>query len=149
MWETICDAQAGFCTLTSNSKFLSKFFRAPFWNFRPESPPPHWNLGRSWALWVFDSRVPPSRKLKFRQILALWVFGSRIPPPPLNEGDRMWRLISVSPVDTISFYWGLQMLISRICKVFPLHITLCLQRTVTRIESISSALRCSILRPKM
>ena len=22
MWETICDAQAGFCTLTSNSTFL-------------------------------------------------------------------------------------------------------------------------------
>ena len=41
MWETICDAQAGLCTVTSNSKICVQILqRAPLWNFRPEGPPP-------------------------------------------------------------------------------------------------------------
>ena len=34
MWGTVCDAQAGFCTHSSNSKFLSKF--------QTRTPPPQW-----------------------------------------------------------------------------------------------------------
>ena len=41
MLETICDAQAGFCTLASNRKICVQILqRAPLWNFRPESPHP-------------------------------------------------------------------------------------------------------------
>ena len=89
MWETICDAQAGFCTLTSNSNFLSKFSREPLSGISdqrvpiptPSPTPENWNLGRSWH---FQYLTPEY-------------------PPPRNQGYRMWRLISVSPVDTISF----------------------------------------------
>ena len=40
MWETICDAQAGFCTLTSNSKFVSKFSREPLSGIADQRAPP-------------------------------------------------------------------------------------------------------------
>ena len=41
VWETICDAQAGLCTATSNSKICVQILqRAPLGNFRPESSPP-------------------------------------------------------------------------------------------------------------
>ena len=67
MWETICDAQAGLCTVTTNSKICVHILqRAPLWNFRSESPPPPkktWNLGRSWHFEYFQfwlqSTPPP------------------------------------------------------------------------------------------
>ena len=66
MWETICDAQAGFCTLTSTSKFVSKFSREPLSGIADQrAPPPPW-------------------KLKFGQILALWVFLVLTPEYPLS-----------------------------------------------------------------
>ena len=40
MWETICDAQAGFCTLTSNSKFVPKFSRKPLSGISDKRAPP-------------------------------------------------------------------------------------------------------------
>ena len=40
MWETICDAQAGFCTHSSNSKFLSKFSRKPLSGISDQKAPP-------------------------------------------------------------------------------------------------------------
>ena len=99
MWETICDAQAGFCV---NSKFLSKFSRAPVSGISDQStpPPPHenWNLGRSWhfeylQFWLPEF-PPPLWKLKFRQILALWVFSvltSRVPPTSPSENWNLGR----------------------------------------------------------
>ena len=72
MWETICDAQAGFCTY---SKFLSKFARAP-----PSG--------------ISDQSTPPPHQLKFRQILAIWVFSvvtPEYPPPPPRP--RIWEIV--------------------------------------------------------
>ena len=40
MWETICDAQAGFCTHSSNSKFVSKFSRKPLCGISDQKAPP-------------------------------------------------------------------------------------------------------------
>ena len=49
---------------------------------------------------------PTPRKWKFGQILTLWIWvGLGCPPPPTPTGfygARMWRLISVFPMDTIS-----------------------------------------------
>ena len=40
--------------------------------------------------------------------LGLGWTGPHLPPPPDFQGARMWRLISVSPVDTIWFkLWNL------------------------------------------
>ena len=47
MWETICDAQAGFCT---HSKFVSKLSREPLSGISDQRAPPlpeNLNLGRS------------------------------------------------------------------------------------------------------
>ena len=63
------------------------------------------NLGRSWHF-EFESGVhPPSKN---DNLGRSWDFGFELvwstPPPPLKfQGVRMWRLISVSPVDTIAF----------------------------------------------
>ena len=89
MWETICDAQAGFCTHSSNSKFVSKIPRLPPLSEQRAPPPPeNWNLGRSWhfEFWLGRIPAPPPRKLKFKQILALWVF--RECPPSGGLGIR-------------------------------------------------------------
>ena len=73
MWETICDAQAGFCT---HSKFLTKFSRTP-------------------CSGIWFQNTPPPWKVKFRQILALWVVDFRIPPPPaplqIENLGRSWH----------------------------------------------------------
>ena len=95
MWETICDAQAGFWL---NSKFWFKILRVPHsQNRAPPSPSPspeNWNLGRSWQFefWLWLGRVPypppPSpRKLKF-STLSIFSFGHPTPPPP----PKHWNL---------------------------------------------------------
>ena len=88
MWETICDAQAGFCTLSSNSKFVSKFSREPLSGISDQRapPPPKWNSGRSCHFEYFQ----------------FWLQSTPLQEAQ-NLGDRMRRLISVSPVDTFSF----------------------------------------------
>ena len=84
MWETICDAQAGFCTVSSNSKFFSKFSRAPLWNFRPESPPSPKNF-RFEMTKVYSREAPPQMK-NFR--FEMTKVYSREPPP--NEKLQIW-----------------------------------------------------------
>ena len=69
MWETICDAQAGFWL---NSKFLSKFSRKPLSG-------------------ISDQKAPPFRKSSDLR----WPKFTPEYPPPISEnaGYRMWRLI--------------------------------------------------------
>ena len=65
-----------------------------------QNTPKIWNLDRTWDLSFDYPRIHPTQptpwKLKFGQDLGLWVLTT--PEYPL----RMWRLISVSPVGTIS-----------------------------------------------
>ena len=73
MWETICDAKASrkwqgrICAQMGQNTL--------FWNLVQDTPPPNWNLGRSWhfEFWLDTISPPPPRKFKFRQILAIWV----------------------------------------------------------------------------
>ena len=85
MWETICDAQAGFCTLSSNSKICVQILqKAPFWNFRSESPPPQWKT--SDLRWPkFTPEYPPNEKLQIWDDQSLL----RNTPPP-NEKLQIW-----------------------------------------------------------
>ena len=102
------------------------------WTITPPPPPPeNSDLDRSWHFELSWSGPPtphpsiphpPSWKCRFGQIWALWlelVWSTPPPPPPkiqiwtdlgtLPKFDigprRMWRLISVSPADTISFFY--------------------------------------------
>ena len=90
MWETICDAQAGFCTHSSNSKFLSKFSRKPIVEFQTRKPPPppeNEKVQISDDQSLLQNTPPP--KLKFSHFLALWVFSVLAPYPPSPEN---WNL---------------------------------------------------------
>ena len=94
MWQTICYAVASW----SGWKFGSKIPVYPFLGFGPEytlpldSPhhPRNENLARTWhfGIWLPQNTPPPSRKFKFRQILALrdiWVLITpEYPPSPKN-----------------------------------------------------------------
>ena len=79
MWETICDAQAGFWL---NSKFLSKFSRKPLSEISDQkAPPPHSDL----RLPKFTLQYPPiSENFRF-EITKVY---SGIPPPPISENFR-------------------------------------------------------------
>ena len=58
---------------------------------------------RHFEFWL-PQFTPHPPKLKFGQDLVLWVLTTPVYlPPPEFQGARMWRLISVSPVDTFSF----------------------------------------------
>ena len=61
------------------------------------------NVGLSWS-----GKPPhPPRKCRFGQIVALWVWVRLGPPPPLLPtyvGAGVWRLIALSPKDTVSFF---------------------------------------------
>ena len=113
MWETTCDAQAGLCTHSSNSKICVQILqKAPFWNFRPESPlPPKWKTSDlRWPKFTLEypphmrnfrfeitkvySRIPPPPPMKNFRFEMTEVY-SGIPPPAWNLGDRMWRLICI------------------------------------------------------
>ena len=97
MWETICDAQAGFWL---NSKFLSKFSRKPLSgisdqkapppileNFRIEMtkvyskipPPPNFGKLQIWddQSWLRNTPLPFSEKFRFEMTKVY----SRIPSP--------------------------------------------------------------------
>ena len=94
----------------------------------PPPRPPNWNLGISWHLMTFQfwpvENTPPPWKLKFRHFLAFDDFSiltsGEYPPPPKKNWNLgrsrdfktfqfwpvvppggMWRLISVSPADTV------------------------------------------------
>ena len=106
IWETICDALHIPVARIFGSKFLECLHSsiAGMLVWTPPSP-------------------PPPLKCRFRQILALWVelvwtttTPYPLPPPQMQiwtdlgtlgwvgREARMWRLITVSPVDTISFH---------------------------------------------
>ena len=70
VWETICDAQAGFWL---NSKFLSKFSRKPLSGISDQkAPPPH---------------SPISENFRFEMTKVY----SGIPPPPFQKtSDLRW-----------------------------------------------------------
>ena len=87
MWETICDAQPGFCTHSSNSKFLSKFSRSPFLEFQTRKPPPNWKT--SDLRWPkFTLEYPPQTEK-----LQIWDDQSLLqntPPPNWKTSDLRW-----------------------------------------------------------
>ena len=70
MWETICYAQAGLCTVTTHGKICVQIlWRAPLWSFSS------------------DSRVPPPMK-NFR--FEMTKVYSGIPPPQWKTSDLRW-----------------------------------------------------------
>ena len=70
MWETICDAQAGFCTVDLKQYIFAQILqKAPFWNFRPESPPPPWKTSHlRWPKFTPEYPNPPPKNEK----LQIW-----------------------------------------------------------------------------
>ena len=93
-------------------KFLTKFSEHPcsgiwFQNTPPPPPPTKFKTLIFFPESKSDLTQNPPPPLKFRQILALWVFTFQNnpppPPPPVCGSWSMWRLIAVSPKDTISF----------------------------------------------
>ena len=73
----------------------------------PPPPPENENLGRSWhfefeLVWRVPPPHPPKMKI-WADLGTLSLSWSGEYPHPLFHGARMWRLIAVSPVDTISF----------------------------------------------
>ena len=108
MWETICDAQAGFWL---NSKFLSKFSRKPLSGISDQKAPPPFRKSSDLRWPKFTPEYPPiSEKFRFEMTkvysgipphfgkVQVWDDQSLLqntPPPPISEnaGYRMWRLI--------------------------------------------------------
>ena len=93
MWETICDAQAGFCV---NSKFLSKFSRAPLSGISDQStPPPQWRLQISVdQVWIRVPPPPPHEDFRF-ELTKVQIRVPPTPPPVPGRSFSMWRLIFI------------------------------------------------------
>ena len=74
--------------------------------YPPPPPPPIENLGRSWHF-EFELVWSMPHPFENENLGRSWHFEFELvrstPPPPEFQGACMWRLISVSPVDTISF----------------------------------------------
>ena len=104
MWETICDAQAGFWL---NSKFLSKFSRKPLSEISDQKSPPNekiqiwddqsllWNtppkwktLDLRWPKFTLEYPLPPSSPKMKNFIFEMTKVYSGIPPP--NEKLQIW-----------------------------------------------------------
>ena len=84
MWETICDAQAGFWL---NSKFLSKFSGKPLSRISDRKAPPISENFRFEMTKVY-SRIPPLRKLQIWDDQSLL---QNTPPPPFwKTSDLGW-----------------------------------------------------------
>ena len=86
MWETICDAQAGFWL---NSKFLSKFSRKPLSEISDQKSPPQWK-NSDWDDQSLLWNTPPQMK-NFR--FEMTKVYSGIPPSPFfpkNEKLHIW-----------------------------------------------------------
>ena len=85
MWETICNAQAGFCTHSSNSKFLSKFSRKPLSGISDQkAPPPNEKLQ------ILDDQsllrnTPPNEKLQ------IWDYQNLLRNTSSPIGLQSWR----------------------------------------------------------
>ena len=112
MWETICDAQAGFWL---NSKFLSKFSRKPLsgisdqkaplpppneklqiwddqsllWNTPPKTPKwKTWDL--RWPKFTLEYPTPPPQNPKMKNFrFEMTKVYSRIPHPPKPQNEKL------------------------------------------------------------
>ena len=124
VWETICDARASqasrifgsfcqeypileYCHLLPSPQMKSwpelgtLHFDYP--GIPPFPSPQKWKVGQNLALWVLttqDNPPPPNEKLA-----RTWHFEFWLPknPPRKSCSWSVWRLITVSPKDTISF----------------------------------------------
>ena len=88
MWETICDAQAGFWL---NSKFLSKFSRKPLSGISDQKapPPPHFGKLQIWDDQSLLRNTPPPILENFQ----IWDDQSLLwntPPPFQKPSDLRW-----------------------------------------------------------
>ena len=83
MWETICDAQAGF---RLNSKFLSKFSRKPLSGISDQkAPPPPISENFRFEMTKVYSRIPPPHFGK----IQIWDDQSLLRnTPPISENFR-------------------------------------------------------------
>ena len=107
MWETICDAKASW----TGWKLGSEIPVYPILGFGPQftpnpSPPLKMKIWPGLGNLSFDfGRIPPppseNENLARTWHFEFWLW-ENTPPPPRRI--RMWRLISVSPKDTISLY---------------------------------------------
>ena len=89
MWETICDAVASSSGINLCPKFL-------------ECPHSHSSIS-GMLVWDFGydlPRIPPPPRENEERVVRF----EPLPPPREVQGARMWRLISVSPSDTILFF---------------------------------------------
>ena len=84
MWETICDAQAGFWL---NSKFLSKFSRKPLSGISGQKAPPHFRKLQMWNDQSLLWNTPPILE-NFR--FEMKKVYSGIPPPFRKTSDLKW-----------------------------------------------------------
>ena len=92
MWETICDAQAGFWL---NSKFLSKFSRKPFSGISDQkAPSPPWKTSDlGWP--KFTPKYPPPKLKNFR--FGMTKVYSEIPPQWKTSDLRWPKLLRNTP----------------------------------------------------
>ena len=125
------------CTHSSNSKICVQILqKAPFWNFRPESPPPKWKTSDlRWPKFTleyppkwktsdlrwpkFTPEYPPSPMKNFRFEMTKVYSGITPPPEAQNLGDRMWRLNLYPPWIPSRFYYVDPPLISYFSLRFP------------------------------
>ena len=86
MWETICDAQAGLCTHSSNSKICVQISRKPLSGFQTrKSPPPMKNF--RFEMTKVYSRIPAPQLKNFRFEMTK-VYSGIPPPPPIGLQSR-------------------------------------------------------------
>ena len=82
MWETICDAQAGFWL---NSKFLSKFSRKPLSGISDQkAPPPNEKL----QIWDDQSLLWNTPQMKNFRFEMTKVYSGILPPPQMVWNSR-------------------------------------------------------------
>ena len=96
MWETICDAQAGFWL---NSKFLSKFSRKPLSGISDQKAPPNGKL-QIWDDQSLLRNTPPMENFRFEMTRV----NSEIPPNgKLHIWDNQSLLWNTPPMENFRF----------------------------------------------
>ena len=88
VWETICDAQAGFWL---NSKFLSKFSRKPLSGISDQKAPPPFGKLQIWGDQKFTLEYPPLLENFRFEMTKILIQNTPWPLPPPHFGKlQIW-----------------------------------------------------------